>query len=298
MDLINEIFKITKDKISGSVSILKQVQKAIYIYCNIENTLKKDILIKSLTTLFNETGQFAAVYHFIDSILFWLEKKYPGSTYLESKEVLSFLDKYNHKWNNVNKEIADNLYEYLQKINYSKVLLHSYSSTICEVFETIKDKITDIEVYQTISNPNKEGKLQAKFLNNLGYKVKVVEDSLTGIISNKVDFAILGADVVFEDFFINKIGSSAITHLFNFHEKPVLVLTDSRKFISSHISIEIINKFKKEKLKPKDEIWKNAPNGIETINYYFEEIPNHLVSYFITEIETFNTKQVKKIIKS
>lgn len=296
MDLTQEIIKITEDKKSGSAAIVKKLQRLIYIYISLEKTTSKKILIDSLTTLFNKSGQFAALFHFIDRFLFWLEDQYSDISEIAGKDIIAFLEDYNYVWNNVNKLIAKNLFIEVNPEKLSKVLLHSYSSTICEVFEILKNDLKRIEIFQTISAPNDEGKLQAKYLRTLGYKVNVIVDAMVHKIINKVDFALLGADAVFEDFFINKIGSFAITNSCTQFNKPVFLVCDTRKFISSRVNDNMANTFRNEIIKPGEEVWENAPDGIKMLNYYFEEIPIKLVSSIVTENSLYRPEDLTGII--
>ena len=52
-----------------------------------------------------------------------------------------------------------------------------------------------------------------------------------------------------------------------------------------------------EPLKSPTEVWRDAPAGINVRNYYFENIPLDLVSYFHLEDGTFRAKELKNLIK-
>lgn len=298
MDLIQEIFRITEDKKSGSAAIVKKLQKIIYIYGSLEKTTSKKLLIDSLTTLFSKSGQFAALFHFIDRFLFWIEDKFPDTTEIVSKDIITFLEDYNFIWNNVNKLISKNLFIEVNPEKLTKVLLHSYSSTVCEVFEILKNDLNKIEIFQTISSPNGEGKLQAEYLRTLGYKVTIFVDAMVNKVAKEVDFTILGTDAVFEDFFINKIGSYNIVNSCRQLNKPVVLVCDTRKFISSNVNDNLADTFRNEIEKPDDEVWKNIPDGFKVLNYYFEEIPNKLITSIVTENSIYQPDDLIRIIQN
>ncbi|NOZ46510.1 MAG: hypothetical protein GXO79_06975, partial [Chlorobi bacterium] len=133
------------------------------------------------------------------------------------------------------------------------------------------------------SCPAQEGKIQAKNIAIQNHNVNLIVDSAFGKYIDTFDFAILGADVVFAESFINKIGSLIILEIMKLKKIPSYVIFDSRKFISNNCDKRLIKNFKTEKLKPANEIWEDAPENIHIKNYYFEEVPNKIVNSFINE---------------
>ena len=93
-----------------------------------------------------------------------------------------------------------------------------------------------------------------------------------------IDYAILGADRIYNDFFINKAGSYAIALLCREKSVPLYVLADSRKILNTNLPAGY-----KEKMRPAREIWGTPPSGITPVNYYFEAVPVDLITRLITE---------------
>jgi translation initiation factor eIF-2B subunit delta len=120
--------------------------------------------------------------------------------------------------------------------------------------------------------------LQAKRLAGQGYKIRLVTDTGFTTLLDDIDYAILGADRIYNDFFINKAGSYAIALLCREKTVPLYVLADSRKILNIDLPAGYI-----EKPRPAGDVWSSPPSGITPINYYFEAVPVDLITRLITE---------------
>ena len=163
------------------------------------------------------------------------------------------------------------------------ILLHSNSASILEIFKISKDK--NINILQTIAYPVKEGITQAKDLSENSFLVKIISDSCVTKYIPEIDFALLGADVIFKDYFINKVGSFSVALGCKYYKKPLFVIADPRKLINniSNSSLDLKN-LETEEPKDPNELCEICNENMEIENYYFEKIPNKLVTRFITEI--------------
>jgi len=194
---------------------------------------------------------------------------------------------YKKKWDDVYKRIIGKFQKKVS-LERSQVLLHSQSSVIRELFRYLSDKHLDISIIQTESRPMLEGREQAKYLADIGYLVKIVTDTGFSPLLGVTDMVILGADRIYPDVFINKCGSHALTVLSRRQDIPVYVLADSHKFVTAP---EEYNPLTEEE-KPFSEVWKNPPHNIFPINYYFEPVPNRLVTTFFTESHIIPGKEM------
>lgn len=112
------------------------------------------------------------------------------------------------------------------------VLLHSRSKTILTVFEQLVSFDREFKIYQTQSLPGKEGIIQAAELHDLGFLVEVVEDNPGERLLEDVAMFITGADLISDDYLVNKSGTKQLAEKMNRLGKPYIVLSDSRKFTS------------------------------------------------------------------
>ncbi len=275
--LDESIFQIVNDKHSGSVAILQQLIRSIILYLIDEDDFEISVktIKERLPTIRKYLGHFMVVCHFIN----YLDEKIKSidKTIFSQDDLFDCVKKYNIRWKNVNKKIAENAVKLLDT-NGKTILLHSNSSAITMFFKEIKNKKEDVKIIQTEARPEFEGRYQASSLADLGFQVDFIVDSAIGLFIPAIDFVIVGADKILKDVFINKIGTYPLALLCREFNKPLYVFADSRKFTQDNEDYKI-NELAKS---PKD-IWNTNHPKIKPLNFYFEAIPNNLVSAFITE---------------
>ncbi len=146
----------------------------------------------------------------------------------------------------------------------------SYSKTVKKVIEMVEPEM----VYVSVSHPAREGEVLAEELLKRDIEVTVFEDVAFSLVINRVDAFLIGADAIFDDFIVNKIGSFYLALLAKRYDLPFFV---------------VANKFKvlKEELRDYYRILPMSAKEITSlncnvINVYFEEVPMSLISEVIT----------------
>lgn len=284
--------KIKQDKFSGSQHVLDDTIAAYHYFFKMDtdlNDLKLARYVKfTLRGLLESHNQFALLRHFRDEMLDESEKYFNKETKHKSlrEHLLKSVESYYKNWRSVNDRICINA---LLNIDFSDktVFLHSNSNTVRRLFDYIKTQKTNIEIIQTESRPKCEGKHQAEYLSNQGFKVTYIVDSAAVKYLSRADFVVMGCDCIYENNFINKIGTKAIAVGCKAVGIPFYVITDSRKFSKSEF-------LKPENRKPVSEIFSGAssmPFIIE--NYYFESTPSEYVTKLITESFVLDGEQIK-----
>ncbi|OFX61040.1 MAG: hypothetical protein A2046_15845 [Bacteroidetes bacterium GWA2_30_7] len=295
--LIRSVNNINNDNKSGSISLLNEVIVAaeeFYVRNKDENiNLVNNILIDQLYKVYKQHSQLTSIFHFINELFKFLDL---SITELKSSEdAICFIKEYKEVWSSIDKLLYNNLVTIFD-IHDKKVLLHSNSSTIQMLFDEFKNNNIAVQVFQTVSHPAKEGLIQANYLADNGFDVTLIEDSAIGTIIENVNMIFLGADAVFNDYFINKTGSKAIAITGKYNAVPVFVFADSRKFFNEkNANMDIINKFQKIENHSADEILNSIKTKMKVENSYFEKIPNTLVSRFINEKGVFTGKNIANI---
>ncbi len=278
--------KIINDHISGSGTLQQQLTDELLTYL-IDAPDLTDQEVKALKKLFvsfkKKMADFAILAHFSDHITDHL----PERSGLSSADLYDLILAYRKQWQHVNKQITE---KFLAKVTLrdKQILLHSQSSVVRYLFRQLSNRKLNINIIQTESRPMMEGREQARYLAKLGYRVKIVTDTGFSPLLGVTDLVILGADRVYPDIFINKCGSHAITSLSRKQDIPVYVLADSRKFTPSENGYSPLS----EEEKPPEEVWKNPPEGITPVNYYFEPVPTRLATSFITESHIIPGKEM------
>ena len=272
--MIRNIFaEVLKDNLSGSGQILFRVQQSLLQFGRTEENPGPTALLKQLEKLEQHFPHFALLFHFLNELKTFVVKN-PSA---KGRQLEEFVRQYRNRWENAQQKASENLLENIS-LSEKNILLHSNSSAIHNLFQVMAERKIFPTVWQTVSSPANEGLIQAEFLKNLGLDVHVFhEDAVSKFITN-IDLAIFGADLLWDDAFLNKIGTLPLALLSRHFHKPVYVLAESRKKIdTSAISKERLRQFLDEQPKPAEGITENPVPGLHVHNYYFEAVPLSLV---------------------
>ncbi len=265
--------QVLNDNTSGSGDIVNQVQEALLDQMKNDRLICLQDLQSGFQQLRSRFPQFGVLFHFLKSF----DEAFRGKLEIKYPEIRSFIIDYRGRWANVQQNVIKQFCDEVD-LTGKTVLLHSNSSTIHHLFEQAVVQIQTPSVYQTLSSPANEGLIQAKALAKMGFDVRLFhEDALSKYISF-VDLVILGADLILDDLFLNKIGSFSIALLCRYFGKPVYVIADRRKkFTANDFSAGELVLIHNERTKPLYEIINEDLEGIQILNEYFEFTPLNLV---------------------
>ncbi len=284
-----KIKEIISDNYSGSAAILEKIIRSIHTYLN-GNEINHAYLQQNLQKVTTHFPDLAVLHHFLQQFFDLLEqieqKNLPHEKAIVKVE--KFIDEYRSHWQEQIGLAAEKM-ERLIRFQNKKILLHSNSFTIHVLFEHLATHNIFPSVYQTMSGPVFEGKLQARVLSDLGCKVHFINEAAVGRFIHEIDFAVVGADNIFTDGFTNKIGTYPIGLVCREAGKPFYVLTDSRKRSPIDFATRSSAIFEPEA--PRSELWQNAPGAITPVNYYFEFTPKELVTACFFEDTWWNYKK-------
>jgi ribose 1,5-bisphosphate isomerase len=158
------------------------------------------------------------------------------------------------------------------------ILTHCHSSTAMAVLKKSKDDID--HVYTTETRPRYQGRLTVKQLLESGFKTTMIVDSAARYYMKKMDYVIVGADVITsEGNVINKIGTASIALAAHEARIPFYVATSLLKFNPLTISglLEEIEE------RSWEEIWPEKPKELEIHNPAFDVTPANYIDGLITE---------------
>ena len=268
--LYQEVWDILSNRQSGSVVLLDDLTKAFASYSGRNNEHRQAELKELIHFLDTGFANFPVILHFLKEFKDFLSDDPPHNTKI-------FLARYAKKWQNVTTRLAEQASKIID-FSDKTVLIQSHSGTIQALFGLQRRGYSNIKIILTESRPVMEGRVQATYLTKLGYEVTFITDSAAARFFPEIDLVISGADRVCKNNFVNKIGSFSFALLAKEFNVPFYLLSDSRKIFSDNSCAEL-----EEKPKNPKEIWKTPPERVIIENYYFETIPNKLVTKFITE---------------
>ncbi|MCF8228582.1 MAG: hypothetical protein K9G58_06410 [Bacteroidales bacterium] len=275
---------IMHDNRSGSTGILEKTLQALQEHLRKSSSLQTGRLVDQLNRLFSAHSGMIVLFHFINSFFLRIEDKAlmrKGDAAKE--ELLSFLAEYLNQWQGIEQQIAEHLLE-KEDLSRKTILLHSNTAVVLKTLEVLSEKSVFPRIYQTISYPAEEGKIQAEKLAEMGFMVRVISDASVARFADEMDLALFGSDGIFTDHFVNKTGTHLYARLFHDSGKAAYVLSDSRKLINEKdLPPALFEVLKTEEEKDADELWKNAAPNVRLLNFYFEDIPNDLLNGFILE---------------
>lgn len=162
----------------------------------------------------------------------------------------------------------------------SVVYTHCHSSTVTEtLINAVAEK--DFSVRCTETRPLYQGRTTAKELADAGILVELFVDSGARIALKEADVMLIGADAVeASGHVLNKIGSEMFARMAQEYGTPVYVLTDSWKF--DHRSVFGFDESLEQRVG--DEVWPDAPENVEVINYAFERIAPECIDGIVSEL--------------
>lgn len=148
----------------------------------------------------------------------------------------------------------------------SVVLTYSYSSTVLAALLAARSRLA--RVICSESRPLLEGRRLAAKLTRAGIPVVLVADAALPARVQEADAVVVGADAVFADGYVNKIGTRVLQEQARVARKPFYVLADTSKILPSGVATPY-----RIEDKPARELWLRAPRGVGVESRYFERVP-------------------------
>ena len=142
-----------------------------------------------------------------------------------------------------------------------------HSQTTIDLIQKARAEGAKFRMFVAETRPLYQGRTTATELISLGFNdVTMVTDSVAFALleNNTFDAVFLGADLITESGFVNKVGSLAATTIANLHAIPVFCASTLLKFSPKPIRIEERNP---------NEIWESPPEGLKFYAPAFDYIP-------------------------
>jgi len=257
--------EIISDSEKGASELLEDVFESI-------RGMEKGNMIKFLETLVKKKYSMTPLVNLSNRIFLSVEQK--DDIEIETNE----LEEKFYSWKN---EAAREMKRLLEREKKEKILTLSRSSTVLESLAEV-EKVVVLE-----SRPLKEGRVTAKVLNEKGVDVDYWVDAGMCKAIEEIDCAVIGADTISMDGFLNKLGSRALAIVSENFRKDFFIVSDSSKILPRGIpTLE-------QETHPPKEVW-DTGSSIEVKNDYFE-LTKLKRATFITEEGIRNSKDIKKI---
>lgn len=157
-------------------------------------------------------------------------------------------------------------------VNGGTYLTLCHSSTTVALFQKAHEAGTKFKLFVPETRPRFQGRITAKELLDAGLTdvtmvIDTVAISLLEEQKEKIDAVFIGADLLTNTGFVNKVGSLALTACANRHDIPVYSLSTLLKFDPRPFEQKMIE------TRSPDEIWKDAPKNLKFFSPAFDFVP-------------------------
>ncbi len=170
------------------------------------------------------------------------------------------------------------------------VFTHSYSSSVLAGLRKAKAADRRFKAIVTESRPLFEGREMAKELAALGLPVTVIVDAAAPALVAESNLVLVGADMVTEDFVVNKVGTQAVALGAQQAQIPLYAVSELSKCIPRACA----RGFAAER--PPAQVWNRPARGVAVRNIYLEAVPLSLLAGLVTELGVMRTADVRLYI--
>jgi ribose 1,5-bisphosphate isomerase len=179
-------------------------------------------------------------------------------------------------------------------LNGARVMTHCHSSAVSGILRAAKANDRDFRVILTETRPRYQGRITANEMIEAGIDATMIVDSAVRNFMNKADLVLVGADAITsEGNVINKIGTSQVALAAQEARTPFYVATELLKFDPQtiHGDYEAIEE------RPTDEIWSEAPEGLQIRNPAFEVIRRDYIHGIICEEGLISPQSILEAVR-
>lgn len=234
--------------------------------------------ISGLITLVTTRPNITAINHYFNHFLLQLDPENQPPVLKELLEV------YHERWKHIERKTAEVAFDTITFVDQPTLLVHGCDKSILALFDLLMVKQINVNVYQTLSRPGKEGQEQALQILENGYSVNMIDDYAIANVLPECDAVLMGCEVILHNEFVAHAGSHTLAAASKFYKRPVYVMGDSRRIMNAKFFPQnVLNTIVGEGKSDARNIWKDAPNKVNVISSDKEYVPNYCVDGFILE---------------
>jgi len=174
----------------------------------------------------------------------------------------------------------------------STVLTYSNSATVIAALRYAYDHGRIRRVLLSESRPAYDGRPQARALLEYGIAVEYSIDMALFERLAEANVVVVGADAVFPDHLVNKLGTHALARLAQLQGIPCFSLCAANKFLPTAATalLRIIEH-------PGQEVWPEAPDGLAISNRYFDTTPLVLLSGIVSDQGIYTPEALRLLLQ-
>jgi translation initiation factor 2B subunit (eIF-2B alpha/beta/delta family) len=174
----------------------------------------------------------------------------------------------------------------------STVLTYSNSATVIAALRYAYDHGRIRRVLLSESRPAYDGRPQALALLAYGMTVEYSIDMALFERLAEADVVVVGADAVFPEHLVNKLGTHALAHLARLQGIPCFSLCATNKFLPTAATALL-----RIAEHPGHEVWPEAPDGLAISNRYFDTTPTALLSGIVSDQGIYTPEALRLLLQ-
>ena len=174
----------------------------------------------------------------------------------------------------------------------STILTYSNSATVIAALRHAHDHGRLRRVLLSESRPAYDGRPQARALLAYGIAVEYSIDMALFERLAEANVVVVGADAVFPEHLVNKLGTHALAQLARLQGIPCYSLCAANKFLpTAATALWRITEH------PGQEVWPEAPDGLAISNRYFDTTPLALLSGIVSDQGSYTPEALRLLLQ-
>jgi ribose 1,5-bisphosphate isomerase len=174
----------------------------------------------------------------------------------------------------------------------STVLTYSNSTTVIAALRYAYDHGRIRRVLLSEARPAYDGRPQALALLAYGMTVEYSIDMALFERLAEATVVVVGADAVFPDHLVNKLGTHALARLAQLQGIPCFSLCAANKFLPTAATALL-----RITEHPGQEVWPEAPDGLAISNRYFDTTPLALLSGIVSDQGSYTPEALRLLLQ-
>jgi translation initiation factor 2B subunit (eIF-2B alpha/beta/delta family) len=174
----------------------------------------------------------------------------------------------------------------------STVLTYSNSATVIAALRYAHDHGRIRRVVLSESRPAYDGRPQALALLEYGMAVEYGIDMALFERLAEATVVVVGADAVFPEHLVNKLGTRALVQLAQLQGIPCFSLCATNKFLPTAATALL-----RIAEHPGQEVWPEAPDGLAISNRYFDTTPLTLLSGIVSDQGIYTPEALRLLLQ-
>ncbi len=299
--LQRELQAIADDRRSGAAELALRAVSALQIWLRRHPKPNEEELLEIAGALFRAQRSMAPLLRLANEAALAADAKGPAEGLAASLEEFARVVQHGPQ------QIAERFARALRRVARKQTLIaYSYSSTVLGALTRARGKIR--EVFCSEGRPGCEGLVMAAKLSRAGLSVSVATEAAQFSLVWYGDALVLGSDMIFEDGFLNKIGTDVLVGCVRRLPRrrgvprPIWVLADTTKFWPE--TWRILRELAPEGHPaartmpgPGSEVWKHPPSKVRVLNPSFWGTAFRPDIRVLTERGWMTSKEVRRELK-